>query len=87
MSKNKKDNRIFYSVVFHVIKFFIYWYIIFLIFKHYLPEKVLLNFTPFTYFLFDYLLTKDKKKWFKNLNKRTKAFKNNQGESIYFTRN
>ena len=75
MNKNKKDNRIFYSVMFHVIKFFIYWYIIFLIFKHYIPEKVLLNFTPFTYFLFDYLLKKTRRNGLKILIKELKLLK------------
>ena len=87
---NKSEKKHIGPMIFHMLKFFAYCYLILQLlnfhFPIYMQSKqprsifemlifiVFLIFVPALYFLFNYLIVKDKKKWLENFKVRRKIF-------------
>ena len=87
---NKNEKKHIGPMIFHMLKFFAYCYLILQLlnfhFPSYMQSKqprsifemlifiVFLIFVPALYFLLDYLIVKDKKKWLENFKVRRKIF-------------
>ena len=87
---NKSEKKHINPMIFNMLKFFAYWYLILQLlnfhFPIYMQSKqprsifemlmiiVFLIFVPALYFLLDYLIVKDKKKWLENFKIRRKIF-------------
>ena len=101
MSKKKKYNPHKSDVLFHVMKFFAYFFGFGFLYSSFFPEEFINPETtsfkpgfsylkiayfigvPISYFLFDYLITADKKKWLHNIKirfKKTGSDKPGSGE-------